>query len=497
MRALAGNAERGPVLATALIAASLAVLAAGETQVFPMRIAVPLLAAAVVLTAWHSTILRWRSLLVGIVAVILFIPIRRYSMPGNLPFALEPYRLLVGFVAFAWLTSMLIDPRVKFRRTGLEAPLGLFVVSALGSNLVNPGRSASLMTEVVKKFTFFVSFLIVLYLVRSVVKTRVDLDFLLKFFVGGGAVLAILTIIQDRTRFNVFDHLQGVVPLLHFNGLAYDDAHGSRVRAYASAQHAIALGAGLVMLVPLAVYLVKRTGQHRWRAALIIILLGTLATRSRTSIVMLVVLALVYVILRPHEMKRLWPLIIPFLLAAHIALPGVFGTFQSAFFPKGGLVAQQKSGAGTYGSGRIADLGPGLSELGRHPILGEGFGTRITDRGSGMANAPILDDQWLGTLLETGVVGAAAWVWLFVRMTRRLGRAAKRDRSPHGWLLAGLAGAVVSYAAGMCFYDSFSFIQEVFILFILLGVGSAALALQPAGQRARRQRATAPVLVHN
>lgn len=480
MSTFLGSFERRSLVAPAAVLLSLLAFGVTVGEGSSAKLLAPLVLAVAVAAVAASRLLQWRTLLGLIVLVILFIPIRRYSMPGGLPFSLEPYRILVALVALVWLTSLLIDSRVRLRRTGLEGPLALFVVGALLSELFNPSRAGALTTEVVKKLSFFASFLIILYFIRSVIRTQVEIDFIAKLFVTAGVIVAVLTTVESRTGFNAFNHLQGVVPLLHFDGLSWSDVHRYRLRAYGSAQHAIAMGAGLVLLIPLAVYLAKRTGQARWRIAIALLLIGTLATRSRTSILMLLTLGLVYCVLQWRTMKQLWPLIIPLVLAAQLALPGTFGSIKASFFPQGGLIAQQSAGAGGYGSGRIADLGPGLHEWSQRPIFGEGFGTRITDRG--VANALILDNQWLGTLLETGVVGIASWVWLFGRLIRRLGRRAKGDETPLGWLFAGLAAAVAAYAVSMFFYDAFSFIQEIFILFILMGIGSVALALAPSGE---------------
>jgi O-antigen ligase len=104
-------------------------------------------------------------------------------------------------------------------------------------------------------------------------------------------------------------------------------------------------------------------------------------------------------------------------------------------------------------------------------------------------NADILDDQLLGTLLETGIVGFAAWIWLFVHVVRKLGRAAKEDRGPRGLLYVAVAASVAAYAESMATYDSFSFIQEVFILFFVLAIGAVAL-LQ---RREQLDQAVAPL----
>jgi hypothetical protein len=239
------------------------------------------------------------------------------------------------------------------------------------------------------------------------------------------------------------------------------------------------------MLMPLAVYLNRRTRAWWWWGCMGLLLLGALSTVSRTGVVMLVVLALVYLWLRPSETRRLWPALIPLLVVTHFALPATLGPLKNSFFPKGGLIAEQSTSANTRGSGRIADLGPSLHEAKQHLLIGEGFGTRIVD--FYRENAPILDDQWLGTLLETGVVGMFGLGWLFLRAIRRLARRAKDDRTANGWLAVGLAASISSYAVGMVTFDSFAFVQVTFVLFILLAFASIVvtrpLSVPPPGPR--------------
>jgi hypothetical protein len=467
------RAQAASVTAAAATLAALAVTAVGGVSAMPIALG---LLVALAFALEHRRILAWPSLITAIVAVILFIPIRRYALPGGLPFQLEPYRLLIAFVVAGWLVSLLIDPRVSLRATGFEAPIALIVLATLASVVVNGARVTPLSTDVIKKLTFLLSYILIVYLIASVVRSRRVLDRIIAFLVAGGAVLAALTIIESRTGYNLFDHLSGVIPFLHLVETPQIGDRGARLRALASSQHPIALGAALVMLVPLAVYLAKRQGRRLWWGAAGLLGMGALATVSRTAIVMLLVIILVYLWLRPRETKRLWPLIIPVILISHVALPGTIGSLKGAFFPSGGLIAEQESGANTYGSGRLADFGPGLSDFAKSPILGKGYGTLITDQDR--ANSPILDDQWLGTLLETGLIGALGWAWLFTRAVRRLGRASKEDDSPDGWLLAGIAASVAAFSVGMWTYDAFSFIQVTFLLFILLAFGAAMLAME-------------------
>jgi hypothetical protein len=482
LRATVWEAPRGPLISLGVITGAVMALALAVLTRVPPEQTTPLLAIAIVLVVWQRQVLAWRSLLTGILVVVFFIPIRRYGVPGNLPFQLEPYRLIVALVLAGWISALLVDPRVRWRSSGLEAPLLAFVAAALGSVLVNWSRVRSLDVEpnTIKSLTFLVSFLLVVFLVSSLVRSIRDIDFLVSVIVVCGTVLSVFALMEAVSGYNAFDHLQSVMPFLRKEPLPFtlSDAlandRGGRLRVYASAQDPIALSAVLVMLVPLAVYLAV-TDRRRllWWGCTGALVLGAIAPLSRTGIVMLLVVGLVFLWLRPVQVRRLWPALIPALLVIHLVLPGSIGALGSAFFPAGGLIAQQQSGAGTGGSGRLADVGPSLSEWSRSPIMGEGYGTRIVDGPT--PNAPILDDEWLGLLLETGILGVAAWVWLYARVLKRLVRGARGDRSRHGFLCTALTASIAAYAVGMFTYDSFSFIQVTLVLFFLLGIGSAAL----------------------
>ena len=422
----------------------------------------------------RTLVVEWRTLLAAIILVVLFIPIRRYTLPGRLPFELEPYRLLVILVVAAWIASLLVDPRVRLRATRLEAPLALFAVAILGSLLANPDRVGAVGPILSKKLAFIVSYVFLLYLIVSVVSRLADADFLCKVLVGGGALVGLAAVVESQTSYNVFNELQGAVPLLRLSTAADAFPRGTGLRAYASAQHPIALGAMLVMLLPLAVYLERRTRERRWWLAAAVIVVGAVATVSRTAVLMLLAAVLVLAILRPRDSWRLIAALVVILALVQVALPGALESLRDAFFPQGGLISEQASAAGTLGQGRVADLDPTFHQVDENPLLGRGFGTLVPVGPD--ANALILDNQWLGTLLETGIIGVGAVGWLLVRFIRLASREAVRDGSGRGWLLAAITASTVAYTVGMLTYDAFSFVQVTFVFFVVLGVGAALLA---------------------
>jgi polysaccharide biosynthesis protein PslJ len=473
MEVIEGSSGPRPAVPIAIVLSSLAVLTLSVVGGLPVKVTAPAVCIVVAIAITYRVALRWSSLVAVVIGVILLVPIRRYTLPVNLPFNLEPYRLIVMFVGVGWLLSLLVDPRVRARPTGFRGPLLLFALGAFGSIIANPALVNAVQSHVIKQLSYFASFLIVLCLIVSVVRTHEQVDTIVKVLVGCGAVVAFFALVQARTGYNVFDHLTRFLPFLRAGYFPETPLRGGRLRTYGSAQHAIELGAILVMLAPLCLYLARRTTQKRWLLIAGLLLLGALATLSRTGMLMILVVVVTFLILRPKQTRRLWPLLLPLLAAVHIAMPGTLGTFKEAFFPQGGLIKEQSSNPGYVGSGRLADLGPSLQKLSREPLLGQGFGTRITD-GPG-ANAPILDDQWLSTLVETGIVGFAAWLWLFLRAIRRFGVAAKSDESDLGWLLVAITSGVAAFMIAMLTFDAFTFTQVTFVLFIQLALGQVLL----------------------
>jgi O-antigen ligase/polysaccharide polymerase Wzy-like membrane protein len=484
-----------PVVPAGLIVGSLLVLALTVVSGAPPRIAaVALILATFAALLSRSGYISWRASIAGLILIILFIPIRRYTLPVNLPFQLEPYRIYVALLLLGGLASLLVDRRTRLRRTGFEGPLTLIVVSVFASIAANPGAVARLSSDVNKKLMFFLSFVLIFYLLASVIRQLADIDYLTKMLVGGGAVVAFFALIEARFGFNVFNHLSRVVPFLHGGTIAgpeYIRFRTNKLRVFASAEHPIALSAALVVLIPLAIYLAHRYRQRRWALAAFLLGIACASTVSRTGILMLAVVAIVFLLLRPKETRRLWWALLPALAVVHFAVPGTLGAIRHSFSPPGGLVAEQKASAHSSGSGRIADLGPALKIWQRKPLAGQGYGTQVVNLNKPGVEANVFDDQWLGTLLETGALGFVGWLWFFVRAIRRFGGEAKRDPSPRGWLLTAITASVAAYAVGMLTYDAFSFIQVTFLLFILVAMGSSLVAehTSPFVLRAGRPRA--------
>ena len=496
------------IAAVGLLGADVVARGGGKTA------AAAVLALVVIMVAAHVAS-RWSWLVSGLVIVDLLIPSDgRYTLAGMSAFQLEPYRVFVALLLVGWFASLLCNPRVKLRRTGFEGPLGLILFAIAGSLLLNPSRFSGTMSFVIKSISLEASFLLVIYLVVSVVRTRAVLDWLVKVLVIAGTIEGFSAIVERKKNFSIFNHEHLLLPIFHFNTQVLGSAliRGGNLRAAGSAGQPIELSATMAMLVPFAIYLGVSRGHRRWFGAALVLLGGDFAGGSRTGLIAILVMLIVFIALRPRQTFRCWPALIPILIVVHFLDPGALGGLYQGFFPQGGLLAQEQNGT-VIGAGgvqenesRLSRWGPELHAFASYnPLFGEGFGTRINGRTSlnqkitgfgdysfngqqlptsdSKDNAEILDDQWLGTLLETGVLGMIGWLWLFCLAIWRLSKRAKLERdTPEGLLPVAMAASLAGFVASMWFYDAFTFTQGDFLMHLLIGF-SAVLLLLPVATR--------------
>jgi hypothetical protein len=470
---------------TALLALLTADILAGASHV--EAIALGLL--AFVFALWLARLAKSWTVIVGtVVCVVLLIPNDgAYVLPKALPFQLEPYRVIIALVELGWIVSLLIDSRVRSRTSGFEGPLLLILAVTLGSDLANPGHVNTVASDVVKALWLFVSFVLFYYLVVSVVRTRAAVERIITVIVSAGTLEAVGALVERRSGFNVFNHLHPLLPIFNYvpAALAHLEERGGYLRAFAASGDPIELSTAMAMLLPLAAYLAISRRQRAWWLAGAFLLFADFVGGSRTGVIGLFAMLPVFLWLRWRETLRCWPALIPMFAVLHFAAPGAIGTIIEGFFPKGGIVhQQQETEIGPHGevkySSRLARIGPELHEYLQHdPLLGQGYGTRVVGfHNEAHDNAIILDDQWLDTLLETGLLGVLAWMWLFGRTIRRLGIRAKRERdTPEGWLPVALAASLVSYVVAMFFFDAFGYIQATSVAFTLLALSAVLLRL--------------------
>ncbi|MCS0498050.1 O-antigen ligase family protein [Protaetiibacter mangrovi] len=432
--------------------------------------------------------------LVGLLVLIVFVPIRTYALPIPLPFELEPYRLYVALLLVGAVFALLANPRLRIRPVAFGLPIAIFVATLVVSIVANavPLAEQGLMGTAVGGLVNLLFILSVFFLVRQFLGSERVVMATLSFLAWGGAIVAFFAIVERVTRVNVFLLFGQVLPLETLRTIA-DDYRAGGARSFGSAQHPIALSVMLCMLIPIVLYLAREASWPRNRISraivhggLLIVILGGIGMAvSRTGVVVLAVMLVVTILLRPLTGISIVLAAVPTLLIASLLSPKTVSTTLLSFLDVDSLVASQYTSPGWGGQGRLADLGPAFALVQQHPVLGTGYGGRIVVGED--ANGFILDNQVLGILMDSGVIGLiglAVFILVpFLMLVRHAldGAVPPRYRS----LAFALAVSTSGYAAAMFFYDAFGFMQTLLVLCVLWAVGAWVLTEAPGARRLR------------
>jgi hypothetical protein len=455
-----------------------------QVEITPVRAAT----LATPAKASRTAIVNWQAGIVSLVLLIWLVPIKRYTLPVTLPFRLEPYRLWILFLLIALLVAALAG-RCRIGAAGHGKPLLLLAVAALSAQLANSGRISAegLQTQSLKSLSYFLSFLVAFVLISSTIRYFHEIDVVVRATVLGGAVVAVAALVESKTHYNVFNHLQSWIPIFHSTGEDKYNFRGGRLRVRASAQHPIALAGALLLTVPLAIYAARRASSvarsRFWLGAALALSAAAIATVSRTAVVMLLAMLATALIFRRREVLRRWPVLLLLLAVTHLMAPGSLTHLYRAFSPKGGLLSQQSIRSNQRGSGRIADIAPGLRRWSENPVFGRGLGTGATTaeptalEGVGGESRVIYDDQYLSTLVSLGAVGFIGALWFLWGAVGKLARTARRTIGETSDFFVACTASAAGFGASMLTYDAFSFVQVSLLFFLICGLGLRARTL--------------------
>lgn len=297
------------------------------------------------------------------------------------------------------------------------------------------------------------------------IPSRRRLDTLLKRLVMAGVFLAVTGHLQFFLGFNVSPLI--TLPGLELNagliGLS-ERGEGDLLRVAGTSSHPIEFGVTLSMILPLAIHyaLSVAGGLKRlayWGAVAVIASAIALSI-SRAGIVAvaasLILLAVVWG-WRARANAAFFGAI--GLVAMRSAIPGLLGTIRALFTNFGNDPSIQ---------GRQDDYPIVLGYVFKRPWFGRGVGTFLPEE------YILLDNQYLMTLVTTGIVGLLALLGLFVTGYVLARRVAKSERPASTRQLgqaiaAGIGAGVVASVT----FDSLAFPQFSGTLFLLLGCAGA------------------------
>lgn len=296
---------------------------------------------------------------------------------------------------------------------------------------------------------------------------------MLRRIVIGATAMAVLGILEFFTGLAPSKYI--FVPGLSVHAQVTDLAsREGLVRVYGMAAHPLEFAAVLAMTLPLAIHQARfaPAGLRRRRWLQVALIAGTMPlTVSRSAIFGLIVVSLVLIPTWPrHDRSRAYAILLIAPLLVWLAKPGILTGFGQLF---GQLGTDQSSMSRT---GAFSAAAPYIAH---HPWFGQGFQTFFPQIYF------FIDDQYLTSLIETGVVGALALTALFATgwFTARSARLSVTDaksRDLGQCLAASVAAAAVSFAS----FDALTFSIASGLCFLLLGCVGTAWRLARAQHRA-------------
>lgn len=287
---------------------------------------------------------------------------------------------------------------------------------------------------------------------------------LLKRVVLLGGLAAFFGIVEFVSSFDYAEAMR--LPGLTANVQMASDTRSGFDRVTAASTHAIEFSVVTAALVPLALHFALHAEARRWqfRLALALMLMAIPMSVSRSGVLTLTVaLAFYAVALSRRAQFNVLVLGVVGLGIFRAAVPGLLGTLLSLF---------RTAGDDPSITGRTDDYQviPALMES--HWWFGRGLGTFVPDVYF------FLDNQYLGSLLNGGIVGLIAYLALHV-VGLGVARGVRRRSSDLALRSEGqaLAAAIAGLGAAAVTYDAFSFRQSSFLLFILIGCAGAHWSL--------------------
>ncbi|GAA3110393.1 O-antigen ligase family protein [Streptosporangium carneum] len=292
---------------------------------------------------------------------------------------------------------------------------------------------------------------------------RMDLlEKLRRRVVAFGTAIAALGVLQFFTALDLAQYIQ--IPGLSLS-VPYSSVHGRDEfnRIAATAAHPIEFGVVLGLLLPLALHGARHAPpelrRRRW-AQVMLIAAALPMTISRTAMLGAVLVAVVVVpTWTRKERRRAYVLFGAFGVVMRLAIPGLLGTIFALF---------ENIGNDSSTQFRLHDYSAATDYFSEHPWFGRGFGTFLPNL------YRILDNQYLVTLIEMGVIGSISVVvcfgtgWVLARRARRLS-----DDPELRHLAQCVAASVLVGAVSLATYDSLAFPMCAGLMFVVMGFAGA------------------------
>jgi len=283
--------------------------------------------------------------------------------------------------------------------------------------------------------------------------------------IAAGAAMATLGIAQFLTGRTLVEYIS-IPGLTENHGMFGPVIREGFSRPAGTATHPIEYGAVITMILPLALAIALsdtgRSSIRRWYPVLALVIAVPLSI-SRSTLLSAAIGCTVIAVSWPPVTRRIAAVAAAFLgLFVYVTIPGMIGGLIGLFTN----IGNDSSALSRTGSYMIAQ-----DFIERAPLFGRGLFTFLP-------KYRILDNQYLGLLIEVGIIGMASVLILIVTALASALRAHNvSDDLLVRQLTQGLAAAVAAGASSLALFDGLSFPISAGLFFLVLGLAGASLRL--------------------
>ena len=308
----------------------------------------------------------------------------------------------------------------------------------------------------------FAGWLGVMLVAMDGVRTRAELDRVIKGMIAMGVFVSAVGIIQYFTGLDIapYYNIPGFAANAEFGAV---DARAVSMlrRVQATATVPIEFGVVTAALFPFALHraIFSNSGRWRWFPVACIGFAAALSI-SRSAVVVLGAAMMVIIAAWPRPWRRRALIVAPAaIIAIRLVAPGVVGTLRSLF-----LSAGQDDSV----SGRTQDYPVVFRVISENPWFGRGLFTFVP------RYYRILDNQLLMLLLELGIIGALVFLAVIVVAFYSARRAWRSGIDfEHRHLALVLSASVLAVFVSFATFDTLSFPIAAGTCFLLIGLCGA------------------------
>ncbi|HET9197652.1 MAG TPA: hypothetical protein VFN92_05270 [Solirubrobacterales bacterium] len=400
--------------------------------------------------------------LAGFMAMLFLVPFDSIDLPVGLPLEAKLDRPVLLLIVALWVLSLtILDGAQRVRFTPIHYAFVGFVLIAILSLVYNAETTVRLgeLELGVRKLALLISYLTLFVVVASGVRPG-EVRAFMTFMCGLAVVMALAVIWEYRSEINVFyTYLGKVLPISSPGELGNSDSIGRR-SIIGPTIHPLAPAMMMACTMPFALISLYDSKDLRrkvlWAAAAGIMFAAALATQRKTSIVAPIAATAVLVAYRPRLLRQLIPGAIGVFFIAHLFTPGALGGVGNQLLP------QNMFGVASTVD-RQSDYAAIEPDVINRPLLGRGYETYDQKK------YRILDNQFLTTIIGTGVVGILSYISIFLAIfliAHRVARNGKADRE--GPALA-IAAATVAMLVGSGLLDILALPQLPYLICFFAG----------------------------